>query len=225
MCVDNPHFCLIPWHETTLFNNSIHSSTGVICLWSKEIQYCRSGPSAPAPGVISVSDGLNLSFGDNEGQWIIPANAVAADTEYQIVELNSAGMPDADRLRSAVFEFRPTDVVVSEPATIKFTLPNPLPAGAGLTLARLSDGVWGIIASVSNGATISCPTSRSGCYALISKPPRVAAKTLSPSCDVNAANQAVHFVHIADLHSRFGYQEQLYSRIKTLHIQALADQP
>jgi 2',3'-cyclic-nucleotide 2'-phosphodiesterase (5'-nucleotidase family) len=192
---------------------------------AKSYNIAAPGSSALAPGVVSVSDGLNVSFGDNEGQWIIPANAVAADTEYQIVELDSSGMPDADRLRSAVFEFRPTDLVFSEPATIKFTLPNPLPAGAASTIARLSDGAWEIIASVSNGTTISGSTSRSGSYALISKPPRVAAKTLGPACDVNATNQTVRFVHVADLHSRFGYQEQLYSRIKTLHKQALADQP
>lgn len=62
-------------------------------------------------------------------------------------------------------------------------------------------------------------------YAVLRRELRLADKTIGPECVASNAEQAVRFIHVADLHSRFGYQEQLYSRIKSAHREALAEQP
>lgn len=53
----------------------------------------------------------------------------------------------------------------------------------------------------------------------------VAFSDVGPTCDANATEQSVRFVHVADMHSRFGYQEQYFSRIKAYYKKALSESP
>ncbi|MGF1748389.1 metallophosphoesterase [Vibrio cionasavignyae] len=55
--------------------------------------------------------------------------------------------------------------------------------------------------------------------------PPAPVKTFGPECDVSATSQTVRFIHVADLHGHFGFQEKYYSKIKAIHNQALTEQP
>ncbi|WP_239670718.1 metallophosphoesterase [Vibrio variabilis] len=50
-------------------------------------------------------------------------------------------------------------------------------------------------------------------------------KSHGPACDTNADTQTIRFIHVADLHGHFGYREQFYSKIKQVHVDALAEDP
>ena len=55
--------------------------------------------------------------------------------------------------------------------------------------------------------------------------PTAPVKSFGPECDALATTQTVRFIHVADLHGHFGFQEKYYSKIKAVHNQALSEQP
>ncbi|MDI4654812.1 MULTISPECIES: metallophosphoesterase, partial [Pseudoalteromonas] len=44
-------------------------------------------------------------------------------------------------------------------------------------------------------------------------------------CNDTASNQTVRFIHVADLHARFGFKEQLFSRIRSYYDNAKLENP
>ena len=50
-------------------------------------------------------------------------------------------------------------------------------------------------------------------------------KTIGEQCNDTASNQTVRFIHVADLHARFGFKEQLFSRIRSYYDKAKLENP
>ncbi|MCL9773967.1 metallophosphoesterase [Vibrio methylphosphonaticus] len=55
--------------------------------------------------------------------------------------------------------------------------------------------------------------------------PPAPVKVFGPECNTASTSQTVRFIHVADLHGHFGFQEKYYSKIKAVHNQALSEQP
>nr|WP_281388630.1 metallophosphoesterase [Litorivivens lipolytica] len=64
-----------------------------------------------------------------------------------------------------------------------------------------------------------------GDYVLVPRPEATPAAKVGPACDETATEQTLRFIHVADLHARYGSPEKNYSRIKHYHKQAVANNP
>ncbi|WP_269618543.1 metallophosphoesterase [Zhongshania sp. BJYM1] len=183
-------------------------------------------PTENGSDFISVVDGLELNLAEQGGRLFIPGDAVVEDTPVSVAVLQGADLPDASRLVSAVYEFSPTNLSLSKAASLSLIVPATVNDSDSLYLAELIDGRWqGIASSMRLGDTVTASISRFGIYAVLRREPRIADKTIGPDCEAGGTEQSVRFIHVADLHSRFGYREQLYSRIKAAHLQALREEP
>ena len=188
-------------------------------------------PDAPYPAengdqIISAQNGLDLNLAEQAGRLIVPEGAVSEDTPVSISILQHADLPDAGRVVSAAYEFSPKGLTLSKIATLSLVMPASVNPNDVLFLAKLIDGQWQSITSSSRtGDSVTASISSLGTYAILRREPRIADKTIGPECVAASAEQSLRFIHVADLHSRFGYREQLYGRIKAAHLQALKEEP
>ena len=185
-------------------------------------------PDDPLAGgeFISAVTGLEVSFAEQSGRLSVPSDAVSEDTPYSISVSESTGFPNADKLASLVFEFSPSDLRFSKLATITLPISGAIAASDSFYIAKLVGQQWQANASSSRvGRAVSASISEFGQYAVLRRESRVADKTIGPECVANNVEQSVRFIHVADLHSRFGYREQLYSRLKAAHLQAAGEEP
>lgn len=53
----------------------------------------------------------------------------------------------------------------------------------------------------------------------------IPSKSIGPECNTEQTIQPVRFIHVADLHSRFGYKEKYFSKIKAAYYQTRRQQP
>ena len=94
-------------------------------------------------------------------------------------------------------------------------------------LARKENDTWLPVTSTVNTASVSAELFQLGTYAVMfeAKQALPISKQIGPQCDESLAEQSVRFIHVADLHSRFGYKEQLFSRIKGYYQNAKQETP
>jgi len=184
-------------------------------------------PVEPEPSelTVSVSTGLDVSLDEGNFLLTIPASAVSQNTE---LTYEKALLDDANALLNIISDIHaltPNTLSFSNPITITIKIPDDYQLGGQLFIARQSGESWTVIEnSIVEDGFVSAEVSALGTFAVIMQR-NEAFTDIGPACDISAAEQSVRFIHVADLHARFGYKEQYFSRIKAYHNQAAAQTP
>ncbi|WP_372759824.1 metallophosphoesterase [Pseudoalteromonas sp.] len=186
-------------------------------------------PNLPTPPqannyLITSSSGLSVSINENI-EITVAANSVDSDTEisYENTALDEAAT--AQGIITSLHTLAPESLTFQKPITISLKIPDDYALGGQLYLARLTAAGWITIDnSTVSERFVSAQVSQLGTFA-IRMQRIVEQRNMGTACDANASEQAVRFVHVADLHARFGYQQQYFSRIKAYHKQVLAETP
>ncbi len=191
---------------------------------------CGSGGAdkefAPDPAddgvTITVEQGGELFFGD--GFIRIPELAVSEQLVLKVATNSASTGPDADNTLSNIFTVAPTNVALLDQASLEI---NMVAADSEkVVIAQLINDVWvPNYTSLRDSEKVVARINEFGVYALRKLPEVEISKTIGPACDTSADTQRIRFVHVADLHSRFGYKERHYAKIKQLHLDSLAQQP
>ncbi|MBG9998177.1 metallophosphoesterase [Pseudoalteromonas sp. NSLLW24] len=184
-------------------------------------------PVEPEPSGLIITNANGLQTSLDEGNFTInaPGEIVANDTEITYEKLVLDENNQAKNIISDIHTLTPNTLQLSSSMTITIKIPDDYVLGGQLTIARLSGDSWSSItnSTVSQGF-VSAQVDQLGSYA-IEMQRTVAFSDIGPTCDANATEQSVRFVHVADMHSRFGYQEQYFSRIKAYYKKALSESP
>lgn len=179
----------------------------------------------PTPLLITPQDGLSKSFDSGNIIINIGANAVSQDTEITYTKTLLDDDNQTNNIISDIHTLSPQDKILNKTFEIAIKIPSEYKLGGQLHIARLSDNQWvNITDSIVVDDLVKAQVSRLGSYALRFER-LVQSAQFGPQCDATASEQAIRFIHVADLHARFGYKEQYFSRIKAYHKQALADSP
>ena len=181
--------------------------------------------SEPSGLIITNISGLQTSL--DEGNFTINASAqvVASDTEITYEKSILDENNQTKNIISDIHTLTPGTLQLSSLMTITIKIPDDYALGGQLTIARLNGDSWSSItnSTVSQGF-VSAQVDQLGSYA-IEMQRTVAFSDIGPTCDASKAEQSIRFVHVADMHARFGYQEQYFSRIKAYYKKALSESP
>jgi len=184
-----------------------------------------NNPSTPQANVLLITGaGLSATINDNF-KIEIPANSVNSDTELTYISIEQDETSQNQNIISNLHSLTPAGLSLSNPFTISLKIPDDYALGGQLYIARLNATTWETIENsrVLNGF-VTAQVNQLGTYAIkMQRKERTA--SIGPTCDVNSTEQSIRFVHIADLHARFGYQEQFFSRIKAYHKKVLSESP
>jgi predicted MPP superfamily phosphohydrolase len=192
-----------------------------------------SGSSIKAPiqtpetsGVLmTVSDGLSVNFDSGLASFELPSESISIDTLFKASISQSDQFPDPDKKISNIYILTPEKQEFSKAATLTLTITKELIDGKRLLISQFKDNKWiNNLTSVKLNNSISAKITELGVYAIRYSETKKTDKTIGPQCDESQLEQSVRFIHVADLHSRFGYEEQLFSKIKAYHINALKEQ-
>ncbi|WP_404340693.1 metallophosphoesterase [Pseudoalteromonas mariniglutinosa] len=174
---------------------------------------------------ITVNGGISESFDNNRVTLTIPANAVNTDSTFVFTKTAADPQAKAVNIVSDIYKFSPDNLIFNRPFNLAIKVANQV-ENTQLSIARLVDGNWQTLPSrISETDTISAEISAFGSYAVKLRALPAIAKTIGPSCQSNSNEQKLRFIHVADLHSRFGFKERFFSRIKRYHQDALSEQP
>lgn len=123
---------------------------------------------------------------------------------------------------TVIYRFGPGDLSTLTPAEL--TLPAE-EGGNWVIAQRDTQGNTRILLSSYKGVsgTVSAVITELGDYVVLPLPDVVANNTVGPACDESATEQTLRFIHVADLHARYGSPEKNYSRIKHYHKQAVTE--
>ncbi|WP_394192128.1 metallophosphoesterase [Pseudoalteromonas atlantica] len=175
--------------------------------------------------IISVESGLSESFDNDLIELSAPANAVSSDTSFIFSKMDVDEANKTLNIVSPLYTFTPSDIVFTSPLTVTITVPDATEQQA-YTLVQLVDESWQPLASTTTNLNqISAQISAFGTFAVQSRTLPQVAKTIGPQCVDNQSEQMLRFIHVADLHARFGFKEQYFSRIKGYYNAAIAEQP
>ncbi|MBH0022002.1 metallophosphoesterase [Pseudoalteromonas sp. SWXJ133] len=181
--------------------------------------------SEPSGLIITNINGLQTSL--DEGNFTInaPGQIVASDTEITYEKSILDENNQTKNIISDIHTLTPGTLQLSSLMTITIKIPDDYALGGQLTIAHLNGGSWSSItnSTVSQGF-VSAQVDQLGSYALEMQR-TVAFSDVGPTCDANATEQSIRFVHVADMHARFGYQEQYFSRIKAYYKKVLSESP
>ena len=184
-------------------------------------------PVEPEPSELTVSTTTGLDVSLDEGSFLltVPANAVSQNTE---LTHEKTVLDDANALLNIISDIHlltPSTLSFSDPITINIKIPDDYQLGGQLFIARQSGDGWEVIDNsfVADGF-VSAQVTTLGTFAIMMQRNEAFA-AIGPTCDATATEQSVRFVHVADLHARFGYEEQYFSRIKAYYNQVLAQTP
>ncbi|MBH0031106.1 metallophosphoesterase [Pseudoalteromonas sp. SWYJZ98] len=197
------------------------------CGGGDEVTVNPNDPVEPEPSGLIITNANGLQTSLDEGNFTInaPGQIVASDTEITYEKLVLDENNQAKNIISDIHTLTPDTLQLSSPMTVTIKIPDDYVLGGQLTIARFSGDSWSSItdSTVSQGF-VSAQVNQLGSYA-IEMQRTVAFSDVGPTCDANATEQSVRFVHVADMHSRFGYQEQYFSRIKAYYKKALSESP
>ncbi|WP_282131835.1 metallophosphoesterase [Pseudoalteromonas aliena] len=182
-------------------------------------------PPKPSQLNVTVSSGLSATLDDENFTVTIPANAVANNTDITYTNIVADETTTSQNIISDIHSLTPNTLTFTSSATIGIKIPQAYALGGQLFIARLTGDTWvNINNSVVTEGLVSAQVDQLGTYA-IQMQRNEAFANIGPTCDANATEQSVRFVHVADLHARFGYQEQYFSRIKAYYNQAASQTP
>ncbi|MDE3271124.1 metallophosphoesterase [Pseudoalteromonas sp. G4] len=184
-------------------------------------------PDLEQGGVISPTMSLNANFDNGLMNLRIPVGASDSDFTLKVSSSPSTSISDDYQIISNTYTLSPTDKTLINPIQMEIFVDLTNYQQGKVYIARLENNVWNPITSSLGTASVKADLLLLGQYAVIFEPKRelVISKTIGPVCDSNTASQSLRFIHVADLHSRFGYKEQLFSRIKGYYQNAKAEQP
>ncbi|MBB3046784.1 putative MPP superfamily phosphohydrolase [Litorivivens lipolytica] len=129
------------------------------------------------------------------------------------------------------------DIIDSESGRSYRILPEGLPFRSPAQLTLPVSGKKTVIAQRENGTLTPLLSSvleqtqavasliESGDYLLVERPVAQVSRQIGPACNPDATEQELRFVHVADLHARYGSPDKLFSRIKAYHNRAVQEQP
>lgn len=184
-------------------------------------------PDLEQGGIISPTMSLNANFDNGLMSLRIPAGV--SDSDFTLkVSSSSNGLTNEDfQIISNTYTLAPTDKTLNNPIQMEVFVDLTDFQQGKVYIARLDNGVWNPVTSSVSAASVKADLIQLGQYAVIFEPKRelVISKTIGPACDTSSPSQTLRFIHVADLHSRFGYKEQLFSRIKGYFQKAKAEQP
>ncbi len=181
---------------------------------------------APRPDtsgvVIPVEGEFSTQFDGQNGKITFAANSVDNATDFNVTKLSTENLPEAGFLASG-YELSPTNLILNAPATLTLTFDTSQTADL-VVIARLVGTKWlPLFGSTVTENTVSAEITELGTYAVISVSYNTASKVVSSQCD--GSTQSVRFIHVADLHSRFGFKNQYYSKIRQYYLDAKAQNP
>jgi len=176
--------------------------------------------------LMTVSDGISTTFDNGLASFDLPSQSIVNDTLFKASVSESTQLPDEVNTISSIYHLTPDNQQFSQAATLTLPITKELSDNKNLYISQYIDNSWvNNLSSFKINNTVSAQITQLGTYSIRYKEPKVIDKTIGPSCDSNQSEQSIRFIHVADLHSRFGYQEQLFSKIKSYHIEALKEQP
>ncbi len=175
--------------------------------------------------VISTSDGLVKSFDNDLVKINAPANAVTTDTSFIFSKTERGTDNESLNIVSSLYTFTPQDLVFKQPITLTINVISNNEQQL-LSVVQLIDGLWQPLTTISNTQnSVSALMTGFGTFAVQARTLPPIAKSIGPACNDDKAEQTLRFIHVADLHARFGFKEQYFSRIKSYYNQAIAEQP
>lgn len=176
--------------------------------------------------IISTSNGVSKSFDDALVQLTAPANAVATDTSFIFSKAQLDDENKAFNIASPLYTFSPQDLSFDKPITLTISLANAPSPGQTLTIVKQKGDAWQALASFRESEnSVSAKVNNFGTFAIQVHTPPTISKTIGTQCDTNQVEQSIRFIHVADLHARFGFKEQYYSKIKNYYNNAVTEQP
>ncbi|MGO2012097.1 MAG: hypothetical protein ACTJH9_06640 [Pseudoalteromonas sp.] len=175
--------------------------------------------------VISANNGLVESFDNNLVQLNAPANSVTTDTSF-IFSKAELDTPNKElNIVSPLYTFSPQDLVFKKPVTIKIDVTSTEPQQL-LTIVQLIDGLWQPLTTITSGSnSVSASMTNFGTFAVQTRTEPTITTNIGPTCTANQSSQTLRFIHVADLHARFGFKEKYFSHIKGYYNNAIAEQP
>ena len=175
--------------------------------------------------IISVSSGFSEQFANGTVRLNADSNTVSTDTTFTYTETTATTADAEQNIVSARHTFRPNNLVFSKSLTLSIKLPQQQ-TNLAFSIVMLQNERWQPLITNFNeeGFAVSEITTF-GTYALMSRSIPTVSKTIGEQCVDTASSQTVRFIHVADLHARFGFKEQLFSRIRSYYDNAKLENP
>ena len=197
------------------------------CGGGDEVTVNPNDPVEPEPSKLTLSSANGLDATLDEGNFIFnaPSSAISSDVDltYEKTLLDETNIQQ--NIISDLHAVTPSTLTLSKPITITIKIPDDYALGGQLFIAKQSGANWDTVAnSIVLDGFVSAQVTTLGTYA-IQMQRNEAFANIGPTCDANATEQSVRFVHVADLHARFGYEEQYFSRIKAYYNQVASQTP
>ncbi len=197
------------------------------CGSGDEVTVNPNDPVEPEPSKLTLSSANGLDVTLDEGNFIFnaPSSAISSDVEltYEKTLLDETNIQQ--NIISDLHALTPSTLTLENPITITIKIPDDYALGGQLFIAKLSGANWDTVTnSIVLDGFVSAQVTTLGTYA-IQMQRNEAFANIGPTCDANATEQSVRFVHVADLHARFGYEEQYFSRIKAYYNQVASQTP
>lgn len=197
------------------------------CGSGDEVTVNPNDPVEPEPSKLTLSSANGLDATLDEGNFIFnaPSSAISSDAEltYEKTLLDETNIQQ--NIISDLHALTPSTLTLEKPITITIKIPDDYALGGQLFIAKLSGANWDTVTnSIVLDGFVSAQVTTLGTYA-IQMQRNEAFANIGPTCDANATEQSVRFVHVADLHARFGYEEQYFSRIKAYYNQVASQTP
>lgn len=197
------------------------------CGSGDEVTVNPNDPVEPEPSKLTLSSANGLDATLDEGNFIFnaPSSAISSDVEltYEKTLLDETNIQQ--NIISDLHALTPSTLTLEKPITITIKIPDDYALGGQLFIAKLSGANWDTVTnSIVLDGFVSAQVTTLGTYA-IQMQRNEAFANIGPTCDANATEQSVMFVHVADLHARFGYEEQYFSRIKAYYNQVASQTP
>ena len=186
-------------------------------------------PVEPEPTLLSLTaaNGLNSTLDNGGFELIIPANIASSNSE---ITYEKTTLDDANAQLNIISDLHTLipdpDISFSDSFTIRIKIPEDYVLGGQLFIARqLGLNSWETITnSTVSDDYVNAQVNQVGTYAIQMQRKETFAD-IGPTCEASATTQSVRFVHVADLHARFGYEEQYFSRIKAYYNQVANQTP
>ncbi|MEN8635529.1 metallophosphoesterase [Pseudoalteromonas distincta] len=197
------------------------------CGGGDEVTVNPNDPVEPEPSKLTLSSANGLDATLDEGNFIFnaPSSAISSDVDltYEKTLLDETNIQQ--NIISDLHAVTPSTLTLSKPITITIKIPDNYALGGQLFIAKQSGANWDTVTnSIVLDGFVSAQVTTLGTYA-IQMQRNEAFANIGPTCDANATEQSVRFVHVADLHARFGYEEQYFSRIKAYYNQVASQTP
>jgi predicted MPP superfamily phosphohydrolase len=197
------------------------------CGSGDEVTLNPNDPVEVKPSELTISSASGLSTTLDDGNFIIDiaSNAVTNNTELTYEKVLLDDVNENQNTVSNLHQLTPASLTFSNAITLSIKIPDEYALGGQLFIARLTASGWvNIENSVVFERFVSAQVMQLGTYAIRMQRLEQTAR-IGSTCDVTATEQSVRFIHVADLHARFGYQEQYFSRIKAYHKKVLSESP